>query len=289
MNGQRRPAWLKIRFSAGREYRQVREIIEQEGLHTVCRSARCPNMGDCWSRKTATFMILGNICTRNCRFCAVAKGKPSSRPDVGEPQRVADAVKRLALRHAVITSVSRDDLEDGGSQLFVNTIRSIRKNVPGCSIEVLVPDFNGNQLALSSVMKARPDILNHNLEVVPSLYEKVRPKADFSLSLSILEQVKQHGLISKTGIMVGLGESREKLRELLRKLSKIDLDILTIGQYLQPGSQNLPVEKYYHPDEFRELKQYGEALGIGHVESGPMVRSSYHADEQISQLNARAL
>jgi len=284
----RRPEWLKIRFSTGKEYRKVRELIEHEKLHTVCRSARCPNVGDCWSRKTATFMILGDICTRNCRFCAVTKGKPAGL-DYQEPERVAAAVKKLALRHAVITSVTRDDLQDGGSVIFVKTIENIRQTAPGCSIEVLIPDFYGNRSAISTLIKAKPDILNHNLEVVPALYPKVRPQADFSLSLQILEQARKHDLISKTGIMVGLGETREEITELFRRLSSIKLDILTIGQYLQPSSRNIAVEKYYHPDEFLELKHLGESMGFGHVESGPMVRSSYHAEEQILKMNARAV
>ena len=277
---ERRPEWLKIRLVSNAAYRAVRELIDDENLHTVCRSARCPNIGDCWSRKTATFMILGDVCTRNCRFCAVTKGKVDM-PDMEEPHRVALAVQKLKLRHAVITSVTRDDLPDGGSHLFVETIQEIRKRVPGCSIEVLIPDFQGNIQALQAVYDARPDILNHNLEVVPRLYSKARPKADFKTSLDILKRAKKAGLLSKTGIMVGLGETHEELLILFKTLADIELDILTIGQYLQPTAQNLKVENFYKPEVFRELKNLGEKTGIKHVESGPLVRSSYHADEQI--------
>jgi len=282
----RRPEWLKIRLASNSAYRAVRELIDDKNLHTVCRSARCPNIGDCWSRKTATFMILGDVCTRNCRFCAVSKGKVQA-PDAEEPHRVAQAVDKLKLRHAVITSVTRDDLPDGGSHLFVKTIQEIRKRTPGCSIEVLIPDFQGNMRSLRDVFEACPDILNHNLEVGPRLYPKARPKADFKASLEILKRAKEAGLVSNTGIMVGLGETREELLDLFTKLAGIGLDILTIGQYLQPTAQNLKVEHFYTPEVFLELKRQGEQTGIKHVESGPLVRSSYHANEQISHVNQR--
>ena len=283
MSVQRRPQWLKVRLAGGKVFREVRELIDNDQLHTVCQSARCPNIGDCWSRRTATFMILGDICTRNCKFCAVQTGRPNL-PDCKEPVRVAEAVKKLNLRHAVITSVTRDDLEDGGGQIFVQTIREIRKTSPDCSIEVLIPDFSGNLETLEKVFQAKPDILNHNLEVVPRLYPKARAQADFIRSLNILLEAKKRGLISKTGIMVGLGETRDEVIELINKLVEICLDILTIGQYLQPTTSHLPVEKFYSPKEFTEFKRIGESLGIKHVESGPLVRSSYHADAQIDKL-----
>jgi len=279
----RRPEWLKIRLASNSAYKAVRELIQDENLHTVCRSARCPNIGDCWSRKTATFMILGDICTRNCTFCAVTKGEVKPL-DHEEPKRVAAAVQKLGLRHAVITSVTRDDLPYGGSEIFVNTIREIRETSPQCSIEVLIPDFQGNHTALQSVFNARPDILNHNLEVVPRLYPKARPKANFNTSLEILNQAQKAGLVNKTGIMVGVGETRDELWDLFQKLAEIKLNILTIGQYLQPTSQGLKVEQFYQPKDFEAMKHAGEKMGITHVESGPLVRSSYHADEQISNI-----
>ena len=280
---RRRPDWLKIRLASNSAYKAVRELIQDENLHTVCRSARCPNIGDCWSRKTATFMILGDICTRNCTFCAVTKGKAQPL-DNEEPGRVALAVQKLGLRHAVITSVTRDDLPDGGSELFVKTIQEIRKTSPQCSVEVLIPDFQRNQDALQSVFEARPDILNHNLEVVPRLYSKARPKANFNASLEILKLAQKAGLVSKTGIMLGVGERRSELLDLFRKLAEIKLNILTIGQYLQATPENLEVTQFFPPEVFKELKLTGEKMGITHVESGPLVRSSYHADEQISKI-----
>lgn len=280
---KRRPEWLKIRLAGGSEFRDVRKLVDDERLHTVCQSARCPNLADCWSRRTATFMILGDICTRNCRFCAVQGGVPGEA-DREEPRRVALAVKKLNLRHAVITSVTRDDLADGGAFVFSETIRLIREFTPGCSVEVLIPDLKGDEASLQMIFDAKPDILNHNLEVVPRLYAQARPKADFDQSLKILDSAKKQGLISKSGIMVGLGESWQELLELFERLVYFNLDILTIGQYLQPTARHLPVEKFYSPDEFRELKQIGERMGIPHVESGPLVRSSYHADQQIEKL-----
>jgi lipoic acid synthetase len=280
---QRRPQWLKVRLAGGKVFREVRDLIDKDQLHTVCQSARCPNIGDCWSRRTATFMILGDTCTRNCRFCAVKKGKPG-KPDCEEPVKVAQAVKKLNLRHAVITSVNRDDLEDGGGQIFADTIGQISKHSPNCSIEVLIPDFNGNADALEKVFQVKPDILNHNLEVVPRLYPKARALADFNRSLNILLETRQRSLVSKSGIMIGLGESRDEIIDLIKQLVDIQLDILTIGQYLQPTAKHLPVEKFYHPEEFAEFKRLGESLGIKHVESGPLVRSSYHAETQIEKI-----
>ncbi len=285
MSVNRRPQWLKVKLSSNAAYREVRELIDSRNLHTVCKSARCPNVGDCWSRRTATFMILGDICSRRCRFCAVTQGNPTA-PDFSEPERLAEAVEQLGLRHVVITSVTRDDLADGGSEIFARSIRAIREREPGCSVEVLIPDFKGDSKALETVFEARPDILNHNLEVVPGLYSRVRPGASFNRSLDILTLAVQNKLTAKTGIMVGLGESRDELTVLFQQLADNHLDILTIGQYLQPTRKNIPVVKYYLPEEFGELKSLGESAGIRHVESGPLVRSSYHADEQIEKLTA---
>lgn len=283
MSGARRPKWLKVRLAGGKEFRTVRGLVVNSQLNTVCRSARCPNIGECWSRSTATFMILGEVCTRNCRFCAVEGGKPLP-PDPREPDRVSAAVKKLSLKHAVITSVTRDDLMDGGAGYFVQVIRKIKKPLPGCRVEVLIPDFKGDDAALQKVFDAHPDILNHNLEVVPRLYPMARPRASFQRSLEILKSAKLNGLVSKTGIMIGLGEHKHEIVELFHKLAEMRLDILTIGQYLQPTSRSLPVEKFYLPDEFQELKKIGEQIGIFHVESGPLVRSSYHADQQLENV-----
>ncbi|GAB4332024.1 MAG: lipoyl synthase [Calditrichia bacterium] len=281
---KRKPEWLKVRLGGGKAFQNVKQLIDEENLHTVCASARCPNIGDCWSRRTATFMILGDVCTRNCRFCAVKSGKPECT-DYEEPARVAAAVAKLKLRHAVITSVTRDDLPDGGASIFAKTIELIRKASKSCSVEVLIPDFGGNLDALQLVLDAEPDILNHNLEVVPRLYPLARAQANFEQSLHILKVAKEAGLISKTGIMIGLDETRDELLSLFERLVAINLDILTIGQYLQPTPTHIPVLKYYSPDEFRELKEIGERMGIGHVESGPLVRSSYHADVQMEKMN----
>ena len=276
----RRPDWLKVRLPHGREFRDVKAIVDGHHLHTVCESARCPNMAECWARRTATFLILGDICTRSCRFCAVKTGRPTGL-DQMEPFRVADAVKQLGLRHAVITSVNRDDLDDGGAAIFAETVRQIRKKSPGCRVEVLIPDFKGDPAALSILLKARPDILNHNVETVPRLYRTVRPQAKYERSLWVLEESKRQGLVTKSGLMVGLGETRDEILAVMRDLRGVDCDILTIGQYLQPTKEHLPVDRYVHPDEFAFYKKEGLKMGFRFVESGPLVRSSYHADEQI--------
>ena len=276
----RRPEWLKVRLPHGREFRDVKAIVDGHHLHTVCESARCPNMAECWARRTATFLILGDICTRSCRFCAVKTGRPTGL-DQMEPFRVADAVKQLGLRHAVITSVNRDDLDDGGAAVFAETVRQIRKKSPGCRVEVLIPDFKGDPTALSILLKARPDILNHNVETVPRLYRTVRPQAKYERSLWVLEESKRQGLVTKSGLMVGLGETRDEILAVMRDLRGVDCDILTIGQYLQPTKEHLPVDRYVHPDEFAFYKKEGLKMGFRFVESGPLVRSSYHADEQI--------
>lgn len=275
----RRPEWLKIQWGANKDFSDVRTLVNRQKLHTVCESARCPNIGECWSRRTATFMILGNICTRSCKFCNIKVGKPTEY-DLDEPRRVAEAVKELNLRHAVITSVARDDLSDGGAFMFAETIRLIHEYLPGCSVEVLIPDFKGDLDDLDTVLDARPEILNHNLETVKRLQKDVRVQARYDRSLSVLEHAKQRGFVIKSGIMVGLGEQWDEIIELLHDLRAIDCDIITIGQYLPPTKMHYPLDRFYTPDEFAELKRIALDLGFKHVESGPLVRSSYHADEQ---------
>ena len=276
----RRPEWLKIQFGANQAYSDVRQLINRQKLHTVCESARCPNIGECWSRRTATFMILGNICTRSCRFCNIEVGKPTEY-DLDEPRRVAEAVRDLNLRHAVITSVARDDLSDGGASIFAETIRQIRALQPGCSIEVLIPDFKGEAQDLDTVLEAGPDILNHNLETVKRLQRQVRVQATYQRSLFVLSHAKEKGFVTKSGIMVGLGETREEIIRTMRDLRQVDCNILTIGQYLPPTKMHFPLDRFYTPDEFKDLKSIGLEMGFTHVESGPLVRSSYHADEQL--------
>ncbi|MFQ5928019.1 MAG: lipoyl synthase, partial [Terriglobia bacterium] len=278
-----RPAWLRVRFPGGENYQDLKGLVGRLGLHTVCESARCPNIGECWEQRTATFMILGNLCTRACGFCAVPHGRPQGL-DQDEPRRVAEAVATMGLDYAVITSVNRDDLADGGAAIFAETIRALRARVPGCKVEVLIPDFRGNQAALATVVRARPDVLNHNTETVPRLYRRVRRGGVYERSLALFRRAKQlePTLPVKSGIMVGLGETQEEILQTLRDLRAHEVDILTVGQYLQPTSQHLPVVRYYHPDEFAALKRAGEALGFRHVEAGPLVRSSYHAKKQES-------
>ena len=278
--GQRsaKPEWLKMKVPLGTRFVEVRRIVDNNRLNTVCEDARCPNMGECWNRGTATFMILGDVCTRSCGFCAVKTGRPVML-DLDEPRRVAEAVQQMKLRHAVITSVNRDELADGGSGVFASTIRAIRDLVPSCRIEVLIPDFQGRRDQIQTVIDARPDVLNHNTETVPRLYRTVRPQAKYDRSLALLDMCKRQGLTTKTGFMVGLGESVEELADVMRDLRAAGTDILTIGQYLQPTKSHLPVERYYTPDEFLHLKTIGLELGFRHVESGPLVRSSYHAEE----------
>lgn len=277
----RRPEWIKARAPIGENYERLQALMRDLGLHTVCEEARCPNVGDCWNRGTATFMILGDVCTRACGFCAVKTGLPGSPPDLGEARRVADAVARMGLRHAVITSVNRDDQRDGGASVFAECIRQVRERIPTCAIEVLVPDFKGNWDALSVVTAARPDILNHNTETVPRLYRHVRPGARFERSLELLRRSKDAGLLTKSGIMVGLGEEWDEVQECIRAIREAGTDVLTVGQYLRPSLRHLPLVRYYTPQEFDELRAFALALGYGHVESGPLVRSSYHAAEQV--------
>jgi lipoyl synthase len=275
-----RPAWIKARAPLGEGYDRLRDLVRGLDLHTVCEEARCPNIGDCWNRGTATFMILGDVCTRACGFCAVKTGLPGRPPDPEEPRRVADAVARMGLRHAVITSVNRDDQRDGGASIFAACIREIRARVP-CAVEVLIPDFKGDAAALQIVLDARPDILNHNTETVPRLYRQVRPGARFERSLELLRRAKAAGLLTKSGIMVGLGETWEEILETVQHIRAAGTDILTVGQYLRPSPQHLPLLRYYAPEEFERLKAFALTLGYAHVESGPLVRSSYHADAQV--------
>lgn len=279
-SARRRPNWLKVRLPSGDGYRDVKHIVQNNRLHTVCEEARCPNIAECWQRRTATLMILGDVCTRSCGFCAIKTGKPTIL-DKDEPRRVARAVKRMGLKHAVITSVNRDELPDGGSGIFAETIMQIRKHVPGCSLEVLIPDFKGDPGALQNIIDAKPDILNHNTETVPRLYRPVRPQGNYQWSLDVLKISKNQGMLTKTGIMLGLGERPEEVLEVMQDLRRIGVDIFTIGQYLQPTKDHLRVHRYVHPDEFTLYKRKGLEMGFRHVESGPLVRSSYHAEEQI--------
>lgn len=276
-----RPAWLRVRPPGGENFQELKHLARGLGLHTVCESARCPNLGECWNHRTATFMLLGEVCTRRCGFCAVPKGRPAPI-DPDEPRRVAEAVATLGLRHAVVTSVNRDDDNLGGARVFAATIAAIRAAAPGCAVEVLIPDFKGDEAALRWVVAARPDILNHNTETVPALYRFVRPGARFARSVELLARAKRlaPGLRTKTGLMLGLGETREQLLAALRPLAETGCDILTLGQYLRPTLDHLPVKRYYAPAEFAELKRLGLEMGFRHVEAGPLVRSSYHAHEQ---------
>jgi len=281
----RRPEWLKVRLPGGKNYAELKDIMRRNGLHTVCESARCPNVAECWSHRTATFMILGNLCTRACGFCAVPHGRPLG-PDTEEPERVAEAAAAMGLKYAVVTSVNRDDLEDGGAGIFAETIAALRRRLPSCKVEVLIPDFRGNWEALRTVVEAAPEVLNHNTETVPRLYRRVRMGANYERSLELLRRAKQMSqslgtaLPTKSGIMVGLGESYEEIVEVLRDLRASVVDILTVGQYLQPTRQHLPLVRFYHPEEFAQIKQEALALGFKHAECGPLVRSSYHAHEQ---------
>src|SRR3989441_3151272 len=277
-----RPEWLRVRLPGGPNYGALKGIMRGLELHTVCEEARCPNIGECWEARTATFMILGDTCTRACGFCAVKTGRPLTL-DLGEPVRVAEAIERMGLRHAVITSVNRDELEDGGAGIFAGTIRQVRKRSPECSIEVLIPDFMGSEMALAKVMRARPDILNHNIETVPRLYPQVRPKARYPRSLEGLQRAKRLDatVFTKSGIMLGLGEEREEGLQVFRDLRAHDVEILTVGQYLRPSLNHLPIVRYVTPEEFADLKSDALAMGFRHVESGPLVRSSYHAASQI--------
>jgi lipoic acid synthetase len=276
----KKPAWLRVKLPAGPAYAALRNTIDSHKLHTVCESAKCPNMGECWARGTATVMILGDVCTRSCGFCNIATGKPPVL-DLDEPRRVADAVRLMNLKHAVITSVNRDELPDGGAKIWARTITEIRKAAPDTSIEVLIPDFCGNWDALQLVLDAKPDILNHNTETVPSQYKTVRPQAKYDRTRELLRRAKAQGFVTKTGLMVGIGETDEELFQTFRDLRADDVDILTLGQYLQPTRQHLPIQRWVTPEQFAEYKRHClEDLKFAVVESGPLVRSSYHAEEQ---------
>jgi lipoic acid synthetase len=275
----RKPDWLRAKLPSGPGYKATRQLVETNKLHTVCQSAQCPNIGECWSRGTATVMILGNICTRSCNFCAIQVGRPTEF-DLGEPARVADAVARMGLRHCVITSVARDDLKDGGASVWAATIRATKYKSPNCAIEVLVPDFKGHMDQVDIVLDAKPDIFNHNVETVERLQKPVRVQARYDRSRSVLRHAKSRGFTTKTGIMLGLGERQDEIEQCIRDIASDKTDIVTIGQYLQPTPQHWKIDRWVPPEEFAHWKKFGLELGIGVIESGPLVRSSYHADEQ---------
>ncbi|HKW85479.1 MAG TPA: lipoyl synthase [Nitrospiraceae bacterium] len=280
-SGRRLPPWFKVTMKQGPDYQDIRRTMDILGLHTICEEARCPNVWECWNNRTATFLILGDICTRRCHYCAVTTGRPLEL-DREEPIRVAQAVQALDLRHAVITSVNRDELEDGGATIFAETIRQIRRLIPTCAVEVLIPDFEGNEAALATVVHEKPDILNHNIETIRRLFPSIRPQGKYNRSINLLGRAKRLGARTKSGLIVGMGETTDEVREVMRDLRAVGCDIMTIGQYLQPTKEHLPVARFYHPDEFAAFKDEGLALGFSHVESGPLVRSSYHAEQQVS-------
>ena len=277
-----KPEWLRVRMPGGPGYLRLKQLMRDQSLHTVCEEARCPNIGECWSAGTATFMILGDICTRACGFCAVTTGRPLAI-DMGEPKRVAEAVARMRLRHAVVTSVDRDDMPDGGAGVFAQTVQWIRRLSPGTTVELLTPDFGGNWVALATVMRAKPEILDHNLDTVPRLYRQVRPRGRYQRALELLRRAKEleAGALTKSGLMAGLGETREEIGQVMHDLRGAGCDILTIGQYLRPSARHLPLVRYYEPAEFEAIADEGRALGFRHVEAGPLVRSSYHAERQV--------
>ena len=280
-NGRRLPPWLKVKFPGGPNYIHLKNMMRTAELHTVCQEAQCPNIGDCWERRSATFMILGAICTRRCHYCAVTTGRPTGI-DLEEPERLARSVQHLGLKYCVITSVNRDDLADGGALIFAMCIRKIREMVPGCKVEVLIPDFEGSLAALRTVIKAQPDVLNHNIETAQRVFHRVRPKGDYDRSLELLARVKEldPDTPSKSGIIVGMGEELEEVVETMKDLRSVGCELLTVGQYLRPSEKHIPVARFYRPEEFDEIRHIGEGLGFKHVAAGPLVRSSYHADEQ---------
>ncbi len=279
---RRHPTWIKARMPSGGNYAELKKLMRDLQLHTVCEEARCPNIGECWNSRTATFMILGDVCTRRCMFCAVKKGAPGGVVDTDEPRRLGEAVGYLKLNHIVITSVNRDDLADGGASVFAECIAEARKHRPGCTVEVLIPDLEGNWNALAVIVRAHPEVLNHNTETVSRLYRRVRPYANYQQTLNLLRIGKQLDtqILTKSGLMVGLGETVTELLETMQDIRNTECDILTIGQYLSPSPRHLPIQRYYTPEEFEELKEAGLEMGFRHVESGPLVRSSYHAGEQ---------
>ena len=282
---ERKPPWFKVPAAGGRRYRELAALIREESLHTVCQEAACPNVGECWERGTATFMILGDTCTRRCGFCNVKTGRPTWN-DPLEPARVARSIARMGLRHAVVTSVDRDDLPDKGASAFVGVIRQVRRQAPGCKIEVLTPDFRGEEMPLAKVIAERPDVFNHNVEVVPRLYPVARRGSKFERSCRVLRNAKEIGgddVVTKSGLMVGLGETFDEMVQTLGTLREHHVQVLTIGQYLRPTEQHLPIVRYWHPDEFKQLERAAYELGFEHVAAGPLVRSSYHADEHVRQ------
>ncbi|MEZ4757104.1 MAG: lipoyl synthase [Flavobacteriales bacterium] len=276
----RKPDWLRVKLPTGENYRKVREIVGEHKLHTICQSGNCPNMGECWGAGTATFMILGNICTRSCGFCSVATGRPDA-VDPFEPARVARSVELMGVKHCVITSVDRDDLKDGGSDIWAKTIRAIRRRCPGTTMETLIPDFQGKWENLAVVLEAAPEILSHNLETVRRLTKEVRIQAKYDRSLEVLMRAKRAGLRTKSGVMLGLGETDREVEETMDDLRSVEVDILTLGQYLQPTKEHLPVAEFIHPDRFARFKEIGLSKGFRYVESGPLVRSSYHAEKHM--------
>jgi lipoic acid synthetase len=282
-----KPEWLKVRAPGSENYLRLRGIMRELKLNTVCEDAHCPNIGECWHHGTATFMILGDICTRACTYCAVAHGKPATL-DIDEPRRVGEAVEKMALKYAVITSVDRDDLPDGGAGIFAETIRDIKRRLPDCRVEVLIPDFKGEEASLRTVLDARPDVLNHNTETVPRLYRAVRTGGKYSRLLELLDRSRTYApdIPTKTGMMMGLGEEQDEVIEVFKDLRKVGVSILTLGQYLRPSEKHAVMTRYYHPDEFRELKRIALGMGFVHVEAGPLVRSSYHAHEQADAAQA---
>lgn len=282
----RKPSWLRAKLPSSAAYKATREIVDNHDLHTVCKSAQCPNMGECWSRGTATVMILGNICTRSCSFCAIQTGRPSEL-DLGEPARVAESIAKMNLKHTVVTSVARDDLKDGGASVWAATIRAIHNRMPECAVEVLTADFRGQQEYLDLVLDACPDIFNHNLETVERLQRPIRKTARYDRSLWVLEHAKSRGFITKSGIMLGIGEKEDEIKKVLQDMAAIGVDILTIGQYLQPTKEHQPVDRWVTPEEFERWKDYALGIGFGVCESGPLVRSSYHADEQSNIFDVR--
>jgi lipoic acid synthetase len=280
-SSRRLPPWFKVEAKTGPDYLDIKQTMDRLKLHTICEEARCPNRWECWNARTATFLILGDICTRRCHYCSVETGRPLAI-DHEEPRRVAEAVRALGLRHAVITSVNRDEQEDGGAAIFAETIRQTRQLSPSCTIEVLIPDFDGNEAALAAVCAEKPEILNHNIETARRLFPAIRPQGKYDRSIELLGKAKQWGMRTKSGLILGMGETMDEAREVMRDLRSVGCDIMTIGQYLQPTRQHLPVARFYDPSEFAMLKEEGMALGFTHVESGPLVRSSYHAEQQVA-------
>ena len=279
---ERKPPWLKVKAPGGPNYVRLKQLMRELDLHTVCEEAHCPNVGECWDHGTATFMILGDVCTRNCAYCAVSHGRPPTY-DISEPDRVASAIAQMDLRHAVITSVDRDDLPDYGAWVFAETIRQIKQRLPACSVEVLVPDFQGKEASIRAVLEAGPDIYNHNTETVPRLYKRCRPGGRYNRVLEIFRTSKRiaPSIPTKTGIILGMGETIEEVLVVMKDLREVDVDILTLGQYLRPSNAHIPLDRYYAPEEFRLLREAGMNMGFRHVEAGPLVRSSYHAWEQV--------